>query len=276
MTMRLEQAQEILGYRFKDVNVLKAALTHPSATEGQAGRHSYERLEFLGDSILGAIVAREAFSTYPQLDEGGLTRIKVSLVSGVSLSALAEELGIGQVIIFGQSEAGTGKRGLHSALENVYEAIVAAICLDGGYQSAHDFVARTLLPRMDISMAREPENPKSTLQEHLQEHRITPTYEIIETMGPPHDRSFVSRVLAAGIPLAQGFGHSKKEAEVEAAREALLHYDECLATVLHALGMDSAEAPEAASAVNVAETTKASDAPASQGEEASCTSSPSC
>ena len=237
----LDHAEEILGYTFANRELLTAALTHPSALEGTGSKRSYERLEFLGDSILGAIVAREAFARFPELDEGGLTRIKVSLVSGASLSRVAYELGLGEVIIFGLSETGTGKRGMHSALENVYEAIVAAISLDGGYQAAHDFVERTLLTSMDESMALEPENPKSTLQELLQVHHVTPTYEIVETAGPPHDRQFVAQVLASGFALAKGEGKSKKEAEVAAAREALLHYEECEALVFGHVKADERE-----------------------------------
>ena len=228
------KAQELLGYSFADRELLLAAITHPSATEGLSFEHSYERLEFLGDSVLGAIVARAAYDAFPHLDEGGLTRVKVALVSGSSLARLAEELGLGTVIIFGSSETGTGKRGLHSALENVYEAVVGAISLDGGFVAARDFVERTLLPSMDISLANEPENPKSTLQELFQEHRITPTYEIIETLGPPHDRFFVARAMADGVALSRGEGHSKKEAEVAAAKAALEVFPECLAKVRRA------------------------------------------
>ena len=262
----IERAQELLGYRFADTELLRAAITHPSATEGAHTRHSYERLEFLGDSILGAIVAREAFETFRNLDEGGLTRIKVALVSGASLSRLAESLGLGQVIVFGQSETGTGKRGMHSALENVYEAIVAAIALDGGYEAAHAFVARTLLPSMDVSLAREPENPKSTLQELLQEHRITPTYQIIETFGPPHDRLFVAQVLGGKVALAQGTGHSKKEAETAAARDALTRYEECLALALAGEGAEAAAAGEPAVWQVATEVSAASSAMASSAE----------
>ena len=166
---KLSQMERILGYRFRNTRYILSAITHPSATEGKAVRFSYERLEFLGDSILGAIVAYAAFHKYPDLDEGGLTRIKVALVSGSSLAAVAESLGFAELIVFGSSETGTGHRGMHSALENVYEAVVAALYLDGGREVAERFVTDTLIPRMDISMAREPENPKSALQEKLQE-----------------------------------------------------------------------------------------------------------
>ena len=166
---KLDKAQDILHYRFANEHFLLSAVTHPSAVEGRAIKYSYERLEFLGDSILGAIVATEAFERFHDLDEGGLTRIKVALVSGASLSDVASGLGFADIIVFGSSETGTGKRGLHSALENVYEAVVAALYLDGGVEAARDFIYRTLIPRMSEDMALEPENPKSALQERLQE-----------------------------------------------------------------------------------------------------------
>lgn len=218
---KLERAQDILNYRFADEHYLLSAITHPSAVEGKPVKYSYERLEFLGDSILGSIVANAAFHQYPELDEGGLTRIKVSLVSGTSLSRVAESLGFADIIIFGLSERGTGRRGLHSALENVYEAVVAALFLDGGMDAAHAFVADTLLGLMSIDMAREPENPKSVLQERLQEDGITPTYKLIETQGPPHDRTFVTQVFAGVQALARGVGRTKKESESHAAETAL-------------------------------------------------------
>jgi len=218
---KLKRAQEIIGYRFTQDDLLLAAITHPSATEGKSVKFSYERLEFLGDSILGAIVAATAFHRYPDLDEGGLTRIKVALVSGASLSAVAAALGFADIIVFGSSETGTGKRGLHSALENVYEAVVAALYLDGGLKAATRFIEDTLMSRMSLDMAKEPENPKSALQEKLQEDGITPTYKLVETQGPPHDRTFVAQVFAGVQGLARGVGRTKKEAESQAAKSAL-------------------------------------------------------
>ena len=218
---KLDAMQDILQYRFNSESLLLAAITHPSATEGRSVKYSYERLEFLGDSILGAIVDTLAFHEYHEIDEGGLTRIKVALVSGSSLSDVASHLGFADCIVFGLSEAGTGRRGLHSALENVYEATVAALYLDGGLDAAVTFVKRTLIPRMSIDMAREPENPKSALQEKLQEDGITPTYKLIDTQGPPHDRTFVAQVFAGDKGLAQGTGRTKKEAESQAARTTL-------------------------------------------------------
>ena len=239
-----ELAEKIAGHRFTDRRYLLSAITHPSAVEGKPVKFSYERLEFLGDSILGAIVASEAFHRFPDLNEGGLTRIKVALVSGITLADVAEEIGFKDIIVFGSSETGTGNRGLHSALENVYEAMVAALYLDGGIDAATKFVDRTLIPRMSVDLAKEPENPKSALQEKLQEDGITPTYRLVETQGPPHDRTFVSQVYAGDHALAQGTGRTKKEAESQAAKSTLARLGE-----FFGLGLDDeAKAKKAAEA----------------------------
>ena len=230
---KLDKAQDILHYRFANEHFLLSAVTHPSAVEGRAIKYSYERLEFLGDSILGAIVATEAFERFHDLDEGGLTRIKVALVAGSTLADVAGKLGFADIIVFGSSEAGTGKRGLHSALENVYEAVVGALYLDGGIEAARAFVARTLFPQMSEELALEPENPKSALQEKLQEDGITPTYKLVETQGPPHDRTFVAQVFAGSQGLALGTGRTKKEAESQAAKSTLARLGE-----FFGLGMD--------------------------------------
>ena len=247
---KLARAQEILGYEFDNTQYLLSAITHPSATEGRSVKFSYERLEFLGDSILGALVANEAFHRFPDLDEGGLTRIKVALVSGASLSEVADKLGFADVIVFGSSETGTGRRGLHSALENVYEAVVAALYLDGGVDVAGAFVERTLIPKMSLSLAREPENPKSALQEKLQEGGITPTYRLVETQGPPHDRTFVAQVYAGDKGLAQGVGRTKKEAESQAAKSTLARLSEFF--VIGLTGEQQAERAEKAAAEKAA------------------------
>lgn len=233
---KLERAQEIVQHRFARPEILLAAITHPSANEGRAVKYSYERLEFLGDSILGALVADRVFETYHDIDDGGLTRIKVALVSGTSLSQVGRELGLSDVIFFGSSERGTGKRGLTSALENVYEALVAALFIDGGMDCARVFVERTLIPRMSLDMAKEPENPKSLLQEKLQVGGITPTYKLVKTQGPPHDRTFVSQVFAGSHGLAQGSGRTKKEAESQAAKSTLARLSE-----FFGIGVDECE-----------------------------------
>ena len=223
---RIDRAQRIIGYTFKSQRLILSAITHPSAAEGKPVQYSYERLEFLGDSVLGVIVAMAAFEKFKDLDEGGLTRIKVALVAGSTLSEVADELGFTDIIIFGDSEVGTGKRGMHSALENVYEAVVAALYIDGGFNVAREFIGRTLLPRMTREYAAKPENPKSMLQEKLQTEGITPTYKLVETQGPPHDRTFVSAVFAGVQSLARGVGRTKKESESKAAAQALKQLDQ--------------------------------------------------
>ena len=221
---KLDKAQDILQYRFANEHFLLAAVTHPSAVEGRAIKYSYERLEFLGDSILGAIVATEAFERFHDLDEGGLTRIKVALVAGSTLADVAGELGFADIIVFGSSEAGTGKRGLHSALENVYEALVAALYLDGGIEAARAWIVRTLGPYVSKDIAAEPESPKSSLQEYLQARQKKPEYQITGYDGPPHDRIFYARVTVEGEVRGEGKGRSKKEAEAHAAQRALEGY----------------------------------------------------
>lgn len=129
---RLEKAENILGYTFKDKSILLKALTHPSAVQGASVEYSYERYEFLGDALLSAIASFSIFRKYEDMDEGKMTHMRVALVSGENLSKIADELGLGELIIFGKSEQSTGKRGMKSALENVYEALVAAVFLDGG------------------------------------------------------------------------------------------------------------------------------------------------
>lgn len=218
---KIAAAERVLGYEFKDKPLLGAALTHPSAIDKKKSLHDYERLEFLGDSILGAITAAYLFGRFKDLDEGGLTRIKVSLVSGASLSKVAYDEGIAECIIFGESETGTDRRGLTSALENVYEALVAALYLDGGIDAAYEWVKRSLLTRANRSMALEPESPKSSLQEILQDKGRQPKYHIIGFDGPPHARTFHAQVLDGDELLGEGSGPSKKRAEMAAAACAL-------------------------------------------------------
>ena len=214
-------AEVLIGYRFKTPTLLESALTHPSAAEGRGVDADYERLEFLGDSLLGAIVAERIFAAYPKADEGKLTRIKVGLVAGSTLSKVAADLGLSDAIILGASELGTGGRGIHSALENVYEAIVAALYLDGGYPVATAFVEQTLLPLMSEKLIDSQASPKSRLQEKLQIHGVTPAYRLVREAGPPHDREFFVEVLFGEKVIGEGSGRSKKQAENNAAQAAL-------------------------------------------------------
>lgn len=219
---KLALAEEICGHIFHDRDLLQSAITHPSAVEGQPVTASYERLEFLGDSILGSIVALALYQSYPQFDEGRLTRLKVSLVSGQMLSEVSRELGVDRCIIFGASETGTGARGLHSALENVYESLVGALFLDGGREAAERFITRTLEPHLAADRAERPSNPKSYLQECVQGDRFEPpVYKLVDTSGPAHEPTFTAVVLVGGARKGKGKGSSKKEAEAAAALDAL-------------------------------------------------------
>lgn len=222
LSEKLARVEQICGYEFSDKKLLRCAITHPSAVEGQPVPASYERLEFLGDSILGSIVAVALFKSYPTFDEGKLTRLKVSLVSGMTLSEVGAELGIDSCIIFGASETGTGARGMHSALENVYEALVGAMYLDGGWDVAEAFVTRTLKPHLAADRAEHPTNPKSYLQECVQgDHGDPPAYKLVDTSGPAHEPTFTAVVLVGGARAGKGTGSSKKEAEAAAALDAL-------------------------------------------------------
>ena len=219
---RLAGVEKACSYQFVDKALLERAITHPSAVEGHALADSYERLEFLGDSLLGAIVAAEVFRRFPSLDEGELTRLKIALVSGDMLSRVAEEAGLAQYIIMGEAERGTGARGMRSMLEDVYEALVGAIHLDGGPKAAHDFVWSTLGDRIEAGISVVPLNPKSVFQEVAQrELRATPSYKLVGEDGPAHDPVFTSVALVGNRRLGKGTGSSKKLSEANAALNAL-------------------------------------------------------
>jgi len=218
---RLTRAETILGHHFDDQELLKRALTHPSAVEDRDPSAYYERLEFLGDSIVGFVIAEELYHRFPHMPEGGMTRIKVSAVAGSILAAVSSELGLADVLILGESELGTGRRGLASALENVYEALTAALYLDAGLEAARQWVLSTLGPLISEEVASYPENPKSALQEIVQSRGESPVYRIVSQDGPPHARVFTAQVEVAGQVLGTGSGHTKKEAEAAAAASAI-------------------------------------------------------
>ena len=223
MHQRVAEAERVCGHHFENQELIVSALTHPSAAEGMPVSASYERLEFLGDSILGAIVATDLFERFPDMDEGALTQAKISLVSGKMLSSVAQRLGVADLIVMGESEKGTGARGMHSALENVYEAIVGALYLDAGYTATHEFVLRTLGPEVSPELARKPISPKSRLQEVTQrDMRCGPEYKLVAEEGPAHDPTFTSVAMVDGRRIGRGSGPSKKASESAAAIDALV------------------------------------------------------
>ena len=220
---RIKRVEEIVDHHFDDEQLVISAITHPSAAEGKLVSASYERLEFLGDSVLGAMIATDLFQRFPAMDEGQLSMYKIALVSGEMLSSVAEELGIAPLILFGESEKGTGARGLRSALENVYEALVGALYIDGGYEAAHAFVRRTLHPRITPELGAKVIAPKSRLQEVIQrDYRVGPEYKLEGEAGPAHSPTFTSVVLVEGRRVGRGKGSSKKESQANAALDALV------------------------------------------------------
>lgn len=214
-----EPLESVIGYRFKNPDLLKLALSHKSfASESGSGAYN-ERLEFLGDSVLAAVVAHQLFDEYPQDAEGGLSKKKSLLVSRPSLAAWGEELGLGAHLLLGIGEETTGGRSRHSLLANAVEAVIGAIYLDGGYEPAATFV-RAWCSRKHRGLMET--DHKSRLQELLQKrHKSPPVYELASAEGPDHDKTFRILVRLADKELGRGTGKNKKEAEQAAARDAL-------------------------------------------------------
>lgn len=221
---RLSAAEALLGHHFSNPELLRSALTHPSAVEGKPINASYERLEFLGDSILGSIIATDLYRRYPTMDEGEMTRLKISLVSGKTLSQVAADLGIAQLIVMGESERGTQARGMLSALENVYEALIGALYLDAGFDVVHAFVLKTLEAHIESATLEPLKNPKSELQEAVQrDFKTAPEYTTVSQSGPAHKPLFTVVVRVDNRVCGRGTGCSKKIAETKAAEQALVY-----------------------------------------------------
>ncbi|MFI5350288.1 MAG: ribonuclease III [Elusimicrobiota bacterium] len=214
-----EPLEAVIGYRFRNPDLLKLALSHKSfASESGSGAYN-ERLEFLGDSVLAAVVAHQLFDEYPDDAEGGLSKKKSLLVSRPSLALWGEEIGLGAHLLLGIGEETTGGRTRQSLLANAVEALIGAIYLDGGYEPAATFV-RAWCSRKHGSLLET--DHKSRLQELLQKrHKTPPTYELASADGPDHDKTFKILVRLADKELGRGTGKNKKEAEQAAARDAL-------------------------------------------------------
>lgn len=214
-----EPIEHILGYCFKDKLLLKEALTHKSFAGEHRGIKHNERLEFLGDSILGAIVADYIYNQCPHDEEGVLSKIKANLVSRKNLYLWGKQLQLGAYIFLGHGELATGGRERDSIISNAVEAVIGAIYLDGGYTAAQSFI----LPWVKTQqLTQDTRDYKSVLQEFLQKRGPqTPVYEIIQTVGPEHDKIFTVQVSLNGKILGTGKGHNKKQAEQAAAQNAL-------------------------------------------------------
>ncbi len=227
---RLAELEEILGYVFQDRLLLEEALTHRSLLNevGGAARRDNERLEFLGDAVLGLIIAEWVMRAYPDELEGELTRLRSALVKEKKLAEVSRGLRLGAFLYLGKGEEQMGGRRKRSILADAFEAIVGALYLDGGLEAVRDFVRRTfgaLLEEVKTNQ-RLLTDPKTRLQElMLALFRRSPVYEIAEELGPDHAKTFVVHLRMNDQTLACGRGRSKKEAEQDAAEQFLKHVE---------------------------------------------------
>jgi ribonuclease-3 len=214
-----------LGYRFRDVGLLEHALTHKSKAHEDAtgGVVDNESLEFLGDAVLGFVIADLLYREFPHFDEGQKSKAKAALVSTTALAELGQKIGLGAYLLLGRGEEKTGGRQKQALLADGCEAVIAAIYLDGGIDAARDCILQELAE--EIEHVRSPDflrDFKSALQERLQASgRPLPDYEVTAELGPDHDKRFHVTVRVQGEVLASSEGRTKKEAEQAAARQAL-------------------------------------------------------
>ncbi len=221
--MELAALQKSLGISFNDPSLLEQALVHSSYVNENPAATANERLEFLGDAVLGLVIAQELYRRLPLSSEGRMTELRSRLVRGEALARLAKDIGLGDHLYLGKGEEASGGREKPANLAGAIEAVIAAIFLDQGINIARDFILKLMANELDraISQGIEP-NYKSQLQELIQaRHQPTPSYRVIETTGPDHDRSFTVEVRVGDTVLGRGSGKSKKTAEEEAARSAL-------------------------------------------------------
>lgn len=214
--------EEKLGYTFSDRALLELALTHPTAVQDGLAKEDYERLEFLGDRVLGLVASQMLFEQFPQSTEGGLAKRLNALVSRATCAEVAAELEIAPFIIMGSSEKLGGGKRKSAILANVCEAIIAAIYLDGGLKAVFGFFKAHWGGRL-ATLTTAPLDPKTALQEWAQGQRLAlPKYRTVERTGPDHRPHFVVEVAVDGYAPQEGEGLSKKAAEHEAAEQFLV------------------------------------------------------
>ena len=220
----LVELQQRLGYHFRDESLLRLALTHPSvAHENAVASPHNQRLEFLGDSLLGLVLSQALYQKTPGADEGALTQSRAKLVNARSLSGHGRALDLGSHLILSRGEEHTGGRERPSALADAFEALLGAVFLDGGFEAARAVILREFSLKIGESGGMTGiENPKGELQELLQATSPEPPrYEVKSSTGPDHNRNFECAVHHHGEELGRGFGRSKKLAESSAALAAL-------------------------------------------------------
>lgn len=221
MTTALHQQSEaILGYRFNDADLLQESLTHASIASTRL--KSNERLEFLGDAVLDLIVCEALFRKFPTELEGELTKIKSAVVSRRTCAEIARETGLSELLIIGKGISSRSEMPTSLAAA-VYESIVAAIYLDGGFEAAKQYVLRTITAKIDSIAANVNEhNYKAMLQQHVQKAlHATPVYDLLDEKGPDHSKCFEVCVVVDGRRFASAWGPNKKTAEQKAALMAL-------------------------------------------------------
>lgn len=221
----MKNVQELLselGLNVNDVSLFERAFTHSSFNADAKTKHQdYEKLEFLGDSVLGCVVSELAYKSHTDMDQGSLTKLKSALVSTYKLSDAALELHFDEYIRVGNSFSAPIKNSKH-LLEDVFEAFTGALFLDQGFTTTRKFIISTLYHDIQKFNLEDLQDYKSRLQEAMQsEHREAVTYEVINTSGPAHNKRFVVRCIYEGMAIGQGEGASKKEAEQMAAKAAL-------------------------------------------------------
>ena len=218
----MSELENRIHYTFKNKKLLHEALSHSSyANEGKRTR-SNERLEFLGDSVLSIIVAKHLFTHYTHLPEGELTKLRASLVCEKSLHEFACDFGLGEFLLLGKGEELTGGRERPSIIADAFEALLAAIYLDGGMEQARKFVLQFIPEHLNPKQAKGLNDYKTTLQEIIQQNKEEKIeYVPIEETGPDHDKTFVVEVPLTSNVIGTGRGKSKKQAEQFAAKEAL-------------------------------------------------------
>jgi ribonuclease-3 len=221
-----EGLERAIDYRFRDRGLLEHAMTHTSRAneDPSGGVFDNESLEFLGDAVLGFVIADLLFHEFPASSEGQKSKIKASLVSTATLASYAQRIGLGDHLLLGRGEEKTGGRRKQALLADTYEAVIAAIYLDGGVEQARAFIAREFGPAIAAihQHGLGGQDYKSALQEYLQSREEPlPEYRLTGTAGPDHRKLFQVEVAVRGESLANGTGPSKKEAEQEAARAAL-------------------------------------------------------
>lgn len=223
----VSELEVALGYRFADPGLLVRALTHRSFSNETNFEANNQRLEFLGDAVLGLVIADAVFRKFPDSEEGGLSSRLSSLVNETALAEVASHLELGSYMRLGKGERLSGGREKPSVLADAYEAVLAALYLDGGLEVARAAIERLHAHALDeCEGAAPPEDHKSRLQRLVQsEGPFRPDYAIIAERGPAHARMFVAEVAVDGDPLGQGEGRSKKEAEQQAARAALKRWE---------------------------------------------------